>query len=158
MDLVPPLGIEIRKINPNGTVPKKEHGTMNTKKRDLALIFRAPLSEDQIQEKKTSYNQKKNESPNHEKAGQLITDGVLSIFPFGQQKSLLSQKIATLPTQHGPGEGRKPDHLDKGLLTRALNSTFKSPERICTRICTSLDLFGSHPNQHIHQGRGMIHV
>lgn len=32
MDLVPPLGIENRKINPNGTVPKKEHGTMNTKK------------------------------------------------------------------------------------------------------------------------------
>jgi len=158
MDLVPPLGIENRKINPNGTVPKKEHGTMNTKKRDLSLIFRAPLSEDQLQEKKTSYYQKKNESPNHEKAGQLITDGVLSIFPFRRQKSTLFCHFRTLPTQPGHGPEKTHNHTDGELQKRALNRKFKAPEGIRTRIGIAMDLRRLHPNQNTHPGREAIHV
>jgi hypothetical protein len=141
-----------------GLFPKKEHGTMTTRKQDFYLFFWAPLSDDQSHEKNINWNQKKNESPNHEKAGQLITGGVLSIFPFGEQKSSPSWNFGTLPAQQGPGQGRNPGHLVNGLLSGALNLKFKSPEGIWTRICIALDLTRSHPNQHVQQGRGMIHV
>ena len=131
---------------------------MTTKKRYLTLIFRAPLSDYQSQETNTGQNQKKNESPNHENAGKLLTGGVLSIFPFGRQKSTPSKNFGTLPAQQGPGQGIKPDHLVNGLHNNALNFLFKSWDTIWTSIYISLDLTGSHPNQHMQQGRGMIHV
>jgi len=131
---------------------------MTTKKRDLKLIFRALFSDDQSQETNIGQNQKKNESPNHENAGKLLTGGVLSIFPFGRQKSTPSKNFGTLPAQQGPGQGRKPDRLVNGLHKSDLNFLFKSWDTIWTSIYISLYLTGSHPNQHMQQGRGMIHV
>ncbi|MCA1916051.1 hypothetical protein [Methanospirillum hungatei] len=158
MDLVLPLGLENQKSIQMGLFQKKEHGTMTTKKRELKLIFRAPLSDDQSQETNIGQNQKKNESPNHENAAKLLTGGVLSIFPFGRQKSTLFQNIATLPTQQDPGQVRKPDRLVNGLHKSALNLMFESPTEIQDMVFESLYLTGSHQNQYTHQGRGMIHV
>ena len=131
---------------------------MTTKKRDLKLIFRALFSDDQSQETNIGQNQKKNESPNHEKAAKLLTGGVLSIFPFGRQKSTPSRNFRTLPAQQDPGQVRKPGHLVNGLFRHILNLVFKSLRGLQDMVFESLYLTGSHPNQHMQQGRGMIHV
>ncbi|MDX8549357.1 hypothetical protein KHC33_02115 [Methanospirillum sp. J.3.6.1-F.2.7.3] len=156
--LVFPFGPKIVKSIQMGQFPKMEHSTMTTRKQDFYLFFWALLSDDQSHEKNIDRNQMKNESPNHEKAGQPFTDGVLSIFPFRQQKSTPSWNFGTLPAQQGPGLGRKPAHQVNGVFRHVLNLVFDSLTEHQDTGFESLYPTRSHPNQHVQKGREMIHV